>query len=391
MISLDDAQTRLLALGGVLPCETVPIAEAMGRWGAADVVALRTQPARDLSAMDGYAVAYDGHRTAWRVIGESAAGSPFRGEPKPGEAVRIFTGSALPDGTDTVIIQEDVQRDDSDIAIDQALTVARGQHVRAAGSDFAAGDCLIRTGERISPGRLALAASGGHGSLTVHARVRVAIISTGDELVPPGVEAGDDKLPSSNALMIAALIRDLPCIVTDLGIIPDSLTALTAAIAGAEADIIVTTGGASVGDHDLVRPALIAAGATIDFWKIAMRPGKPLMAGQLRNSVCLGLPGNPVSAFATAHLFLRPLIAAMSGSQSPLPPRSVASLGVALPATGPRTDHVRATVAGETVFPVGPNDSAALLGLANATALIIRPAQSPPASIGDKIEYISIA
>jgi molybdopterin molybdotransferase len=391
VIPLDEAQARLLALGRLLPIETLPLGDAIGRWAAADVVARRTQPAHDLSAMDGYAIAHGDGLSKWRVIGESAAGKRFQGSVGTGEAVRIFTGAALPDGSDMIIMQEDVTRDGDAICIDPALTLPPRQHVRGAAGDFAEGDVLITAGQQLTPARIALAASGGHGSLPVRAAVRVAIISTGNELVPPGSTAGEDQLPSSNAIMLIAMLRDLPCLVSDLGIVPDSLDQLTAAIATAQADIIVTTGGASVGDHDLVRPALIAAGASIDFWKIAMRPGKPLMAGSLRHSVCLGLPGNPVSAFVTAHLFLRPLIAAMGGSLSPLPPRAVATLGQGLPATGARTDHVRALIDGEIVVPIGLNDSAALCGLAAANALIVRGAHAPPANRGDKIEYISIA
>jgi molybdopterin molybdotransferase len=219
----------------------------------------------------------------------------------------------------------------------------------------------------------------------------VAIISTGDELVPPGSDAGTDRLPSSNAIMLTALLGPLPCDVIDLGIVHDDLEQLTKAIQNADADIIVTSGGASVGDHDLVRPALLAAGATIDFWKIAMRPGKPLMAGKLGQRVCLGLPGNPVSAYVSALLFLIPLIKAMSGASETLPKRKVALLSGGLPAPGPRTDHVRAKIDGAHVQPTGPNDSAAMAGLADADVLIVRLANSTAAQNGDQIEYIELA
>ncbi len=391
MISLDEAQARLLALGGLLPVEESLIGDAVGRWAAADIVAKRTQPASNLSAMDGYAVAHSSLPGPWTVIGESAAGNPFRRKVNSGEAIRIFTGAAVASGTDCIIIQEDIARIGDVISIDKSLMIRERQHVRAAGSDFATGQIIVASGTRLTPARIALAVMGGHGTVPVRRRARVAIISTGNELVPPGTDAGEDRLPSSNAVMLAALLANLPCDVRDLGILPDDLDQLTAAIAAADADIIVTSGGASVGDHDLVRPALIAAGATIDFWKIAMRPGKPLMAGKLGDRICLGLPGNPVSAYVTALLFLLPLIRSMSGSLEPLPRRKSAILCGALPATGPRTDHVRASVIGTFVEPTGPNDSAAMVGLASADVLIVRPANSAPAQDGDQVDYIELA
>lgn len=390
MISLDEAQARLLALGGFLPVESVDVRDAVGRWAAADIVAKRTQPTRDMSAMDGYAVANSDVPGPWQVIGESAAGNPFRGSIRSGQAVRIFTGATLPAGTNSIIIQEDIIRSEDIISINPSLAIREHQHVRAAGSDFQVGQIIVPSGSYLTPARIALAIMGGHGTILVRRRARVAIISTGDELVPPGADAGDDRLPSSNAVMLAAMLSDLPCDVHDMGIIPDDLGQLTATITAADADIIVTSGGASVGDHDLVRPALLAAGANIDFWKIAMRPGKPLMAGKLGKCVCLGLPGNPVSAYVTALLFLKPLIRSMSGADEPLPSRKTGILRGALPATGPRTDHVRATISGTFVEPTGPNDSAALVGLANADALIVRPANSPVSQDGDQIDYIEL-
>jgi molybdopterin molybdotransferase len=391
LIALNEAQARLISLGRAMPVETMPLIDAAGRWAAEDIIAKRTQPARDLSAMDGYAIAHADLPGPWRVIGESAAGRRFDGVVGKHEAVRIFTGAALPTGSDCIIIQEDVTRDGDMIAIEAALTVPPAQHVRRAGSDFVAGQLLIAAGDALTPARIALGASGGCGTLSVRARPVVAILSTGDELVPPGSDAGEDRLPSSNAVMIAAMLRDMPCDVIDMGIVPDTLDALVAAFQSAKADIIVTSGGASVGDHDLVRPALITAGASIDFWKIAMRPGKPLMAGKLGDSVVLGLPGNPVSAYVTALLFLKPLIAAMGGARDPLPERSTAILEGNLPETGPRTDHVRAILSGGTITPTGPNDSAAMLGLASANALIVRLPHSPATTTGDKIEYINAA
>jgi molybdopterin molybdotransferase len=229
--------------------------------------------------------------------------------------------------------------------------------------------------------------------LPVRRRVQVAVLSTGSELVAPGEEAGDDLLPESNSLMVGLMLRDFRCSVVSPGIIPDDMGLLTGAIRQAQetADVIVTTGGASVGDHDLVRPALEACGATLDFWKVAMRPGKPVFAGMLGRSVILGLPGNPVSAYVTAELFLKPLIAALGGASAPAPRRELAILHGELPAVGPRTDHVRAARNLGLVTPVGVNDSAALRALAKADTLIVRPAQSPPATSGDTIEIIILS
>jgi molybdopterin molybdotransferase len=388
MISLATAQARLIELAQPLPVETVALSEAVGRWAAEAVVAQRTQPVRDLSAMDGYAVAHQDCPGPWRLIGESAAGVSFRGQAGRLEAVRIFTGASLPAGTDTVIIQEDISRDGETIGITKDLIIRPGQHVRLAGGDFTEGAGLIDHGERLTPARIALAAMGGYGALPVHRVPRIEILSTGDELVPPGAPMGDDQIPNSNAVMLAALLRDLPCTVISGAIIPDDMATLVSAIRRSDADILVTCGGASVGDHDLVRPALIEAGAEIDFWKVAMRPGKPLMAGRRGAQLVLGLPGNPVSAFVTAILFLRPMIAALSGSASPLPQPVSAILGADLPATGNRTDHIRAVLAGGRVVPVGLNDSAALASLARANALIVRPADSAAASVDEIVDIL---
>ncbi len=391
MISLADAQARLIAFSQPLPVETVALKDAIGRWSAEPVVAKRTQPLRDLSAMDGYAVAHCDCPGPWHLIGESAAGSSFAGEVARGEAVRIFTGAALPAGTDTVIIQEDVIRDSDTITIPRDLAIRPGQHVRLAGGDFTQGAVLVEGGERLTPARIALAAMGGYGALFVHRLPRIEILSTGDELVPPGAPLGDDQIPNSNAVMLAALLRDLPCTVISGAIIPDDMAALVSAIGRSDADILVTCGGASVGDHDLVRPALIEAGAEIDFWKVAMRPGKPLMAGRRGNQRVLGLPGNPVSAFVTAVLFLRPMVEALSGSASPLPRTVSAISGAHLPATGNRTDHIRAVLAGGRVVPVGVNDSAALASLACANALIVRPAGSPAVAVDEIVDILMLA
>ena len=280
MITPDDALARLLALAKPVDTETLNLIDSPGRYASASVLATRTQPARDLSAMDGYAIRHADRPGPLQVIGESAAGSPYAGNVGTGQAARIFTGAALPEGADSIIIQEDVTRANDRLTLTGDGPDRKGAHVRAAGSDFTTGQILIKAGAPLTPARIALAAIGGHASLPVRRRIRVAIISTGDELVPIGSDPGPNRLPASNAVMLGAMLSTLPVEITDMGIIPDDRTALTATFTNAAGhDIIVTTGGASVGDHDLVQPALIDAGATINFWKIAMRPGKPLMAG----------------------------------------------------------------------------------------------------------------
>ncbi len=392
MIPLAEAQARLSALAKPVSSETVPLAEANGRWLATDIIAQRTQPARDLSAMDGYAICASPERRSWQVIGESAAGRLFINVIGHGEAVRIFTGAALPSGSDTIVIQENITREGDVITLIDGDLPETGKHVRAQGSDFAAGETLITAGTRLNPGKMALAAMAGHGGAQARRKIRIAIISSGDELVAPGMPTDDDHIPATNALMIAAMLEGWPVEINDIGIVADTLDALSIALKlAANADIIVTSGGASVGDHDLVRPALIAAGASLDFWKVAMRPGKPLMAGQLGDSLVLGLPGNPASAFVTAILFLKPAIAALSGAAETLPHSLTAMLGVSMPAVGARTDHIRARLIENRLFPVGIDDSGALKGLANASALIVREAGAPPANIGDFVQFIPLA
>jgi molybdopterin molybdotransferase len=393
MISLSEGQQRILALGGVVETEIVPLARAAGRWAAQDVTARRTQPARDLSAMDGYALRHADWPGPWTIIGESAAGASFAGRVGTREAVRIFTGAALPQDADTVIMQEDVARAGECLRLTADLEAFVGKHVRRAGEDFQAGQTLIQAGERLTAARIALAAMGGHGDILVHRPVRVALLSSGDELVPPGGATDADHIPASNAVMLDAILRDFPCDIIHMGIISDNKSALCDAFrtAATQADIILSTGGASVGDHDHVKPALEAAGAVIDFWKIAMRPGKPLMAGTLGKAVVLGLPGNPVSAFVTATLFALPLVRLMAGAVEPFAQRLPARLASPLPAVPQRTDHVRAIYDNGSVTPVGLNDSAALRALSLANALIVRVAGSPAANIGDAVEIILLA
>jgi molybdopterin molybdotransferase len=391
LLPVADAQRRLLALGERVPSEVLPLTRAAHRWAAQAVVARRTQPDRPLSAMDGYAIRFADMPGPWQVIGESAAGRPLTMPVAAHQAARIFTGAALPPGTDTVLVQEEAVREGDLVLLNGTGPARRGGNVRAAGLDFSTGDTLIEAGARLTPARVALAAIAGHASLTVHRRIRVAIAATGDELRPAGAPIGPGELPESNGVMLGALLADLPVDLVDLGILPDDRAALEGAFAAVDTDILVTSGGASVGDHDLVRPALEAVGATIDFWRVALRPGKPMMAGRLRDAIVLGLPGNPVSAFVTATLFLRPLIARMSGAADPLPPLASALLDAPLPANGARADYMRAFVHAGRVTPAGGQDSSMLRALAGSNCLIVRAPHADAAQIGDRVDILAIA
>lgn len=391
LLPIVEAQNRLLALGTRLPEEELAIGACAGRWLARDLPALRDQPWAALSAMDGYAIRAAEWPGPWHVSGESTAGGPVPAPLSFGDACRIFTGAPLPAGADAVLIQEDA-------IVEGALLrpsgdpLPAGRHVRPRGTDFAKGNRVLSAGARLGPAQLALAALAGYGALPVGARPQVALLSTGNELVPPGAAARPGQLPSSNAVMLAAMLAEVPCDVVDLGIIPDDLDAMTDALRRAsQADIIVSTGGASVGDHDMVRPAFARAGGTLDFWKIRMRPGKPLMAGTLGASVFLGLPGNPVSAFVTATLFLLPLARHMGGAASPLPPTMPAVLAAPLPATAERDDYLRAFRSSEGIVSVISQDSAATAAMANADCLILRPAGSPAAPAGENVTIIPLS
>ena len=391
MISIQQAQARIFALKAPVSVETVPLLAAAGRWAAQDVVALRTQPARDLSAMDGYAVRFADGAGPWRVVGQSAAGKRFGSTVGAGEAVRIFTGAVVPDGADSVIIQENVARDSDTVTLTGDALSKIGQNVRREGADFRRGATLISNGAELHSRHVALAAMAGHGALSVRRRLKVAVVSTGNELVTPGEICAEDQIPSSNDVMLAAMLRDMPVDVTLVEAVADDLQALaTQFTALADHDIIVTTGGASVGDHDLVAPALQAAGGKIDFWKIAMRPGKPVIAGTIGDAVLLGLPGNPVSAYVTALLFFLPLIRHLGGAAEPLQKRLTAILGADLPNNGARTDHLRASVTDGIIALVGANDSAMLAALSTSNALIIRDIDSDAIGRGSEVPYYAL-
>ena len=388
MISVDEAQGLLLAAAPRLGAQDVPLADAAGRVAAADIAALRTQPPFASSAMDGYAVRASDMPGPVRVVGESAAGRSFGAPIAPGEAVRIFTGAPVPEGADAVLIQEDAARDGDRLTATD--TVRSGDNIRPLGLDFSAGDTLVTAGTLLAPRHIALAGAGGHPVLSVARRPRVAFLATGDELVPPGTPAGPDQIVASITPALAATVRAAGAETIDLGIAPDDRAEIARRCAAgiAEADILVTLGGASVGDHDLVKPALSDIGVEPDFWKVAVRPGKPLMFAS--RPLVLGLPGNPVSGAVCAVLFLVPLVKAMQGVPSPLPEVFEGVLGRDIAANGVRRDHMRAVRDGRTITPASRQDSSMLATLASSDVLLVRQPHEPAAKAGDPCVYIAL-
>lgn len=384
---------------GTTDTEMLPLARCAGRVLAADIAALRTQPPFANSAMDGYAARAEDLQPGkeLRVIGESAAGRGFAGSVAPGEAVRIFTGAPLPEGTDAILIQENAEGVDGPV-IRVTKAASKGQFVRAAGLDFGSGEVLLAAGRRLDSAALGLAAAMGHPELPVRRKPVVAILATGDELVLPGEPVGPDQIVASNSYALAALVEQAGGTALDLGIARDNhpdLAARIEAAKAAKADVLVTLGGASVGAHDLVQAALKAQGMDLGFWKIAMRPGKPMMMGRLGPIVALGLPGNPVSSIVCGHLFVTPLIEALLGMAEPERDRGEpAILAVDLPANDERQDYLRSafvTEAGERrVKPFPKQDSSMLANLARAEALVIRPVFAEPAKAGDPCRIIRL-
>ena len=401
LLPVAEARARVLAKAPAAPhIEQVSLHEAVGRTLAADIKALRTQPPKDVSAMDGYALrAQDGATlpAEFKVIGTSSAGHGFVGTVGKGEAVRIFTGAPVPLGADAIVIQETVSAHGATISLQEPAVLAK--HIREAGIDFTAGDVILKAGVRLGASELALAAAMNHASLPVAKRPRVAILSTGDELIPPGANPGPDQIVSSNSFAIHALVAQAGGEPIDLGIAGDDFASLEAAITNArdlKVDVLVTIGGASVGDHDLVQTALAREGMELGFWKIAMRPGKPLIHGSLGAMSILGFPGNPVSAIVCGHLFLVPLIRAFCGdpnaSAMPLKP---ALLGESLKANDGRADFMRAELEPNKyglpfVRPYAVQDSSLLSVLAKSQGLLVREPHAPPASIGDLCFIIPI-
>ena len=388
MLNVEEAQARLLALADPLPPISRPVAACVGHYLAEPVIAQRTQPAADLSAMDGYAFRFADLPGPWHVIGESAAGRPFSGDVGPGEAIRIFTGAHLPKGADSILIQEEASRDGGALTLTGDGPPHIGAHIRRKGSDFSKGDALLATGERLNAGGVAAAVMAGYGALNVGGRPKISIIATGDELRPAGVVCDDAHIPSSNSVMLAAMLASLPCDIDDRGIVADRIDDVEAMLrACSGSDIIVTSGGASVGDHDLVQPALHNVGAEIDFWKVAMRPGKPLMAGRLGSSVVLGLPGNPSSAYVTAFLFLLPLLRHLAGCKAPFPEVFTLRDECDLPPPGARTEYFRARIDNGYISYIYGRDSGLITPLSQANALLINPQQNPHQASPESTKY----
>jgi molybdopterin molybdotransferase len=393
MISVDEAQARLLALASPLPPIEVELPLAVRHYVHKPLVAMRTQPAADVSAMDGYAVIKADFPGPWRVIGESAAGRPYFGALHAGEAVRIFTGAHVPKNADIVVIQENMMRDGDIVHATADAASPQKTHIQHAGSDFLAGADILPQGACLDAGKIALAAMAGYGTLPVGGRPRVAVVATGDELVAAGSHCTAAQIPSSNSAMLRAMLSGLACDFIDGGILPDDLKALEASLAhlATQADVIVTTGGASVGDHDLVQPALLNIGAKMDFWKVAMRPGKPLMAGKIGDTIIVGLPGNPSSAFVTATLFLLPLLRYMAGCQTPFPELHDAITTQDLPAGGVRAEYLRARIDRGRITALNSQDSGLTHSLSQANALLVQPVHEPSRSAGAQVQYIRLS
>lgn len=399
LMPVADALAAILAGAEPLLPEMAALDTAYHRVLARDVAALRTQPPQAMSAMDGYAVrsADAADLTArLKVIGEVAAGRPFARKVGANEAVRIFTGGVIPDGADAVIIQEDTAVDGDHITITEAAKP--GRHIRPAGVDFREGDVLLARGRRLTDRDLSLAAGMNHPELAVHRRPKVAVLATGDELVMPGSIPGPGQIVYSNGYAVRALARAEGAETIDLGIAADTLKATTDGIRRARAsgaDVLITMGGASVGDHDLVKRSLEAEGVAMAFWRIAMRPGKPMMHGRLGAMRVIGLPGNPVSSYVCGFLFLVPLIRALSGRATIHHVRETALLGRDLSPNDQREDYLRARLelredGALIAVPVNQQDSSLLGNLAAARALLIRPPFAPAAAKGTSIEFLRL-
>jgi molybdopterin molybdotransferase len=398
LLSVADALAAVLAQAQPLPSEPVPLAAAAGRVLTADLAALRTQPPADVSAMDGYAVrgADVVAPAVLKVIGEVAAGRPFDGAVGPGEAARIFTGAVMPAGADTVVIQEVTSRDGDSVAIKRPETT--GRNVRRQGADFRQGDVLLQKGRRLSPRDIALAGAMNHAEVPAHRRPRLAVFATGDELVEPGTAPAPGQIVHSNGIAIAALARNEGAEATDFGIVPDRLDATIAAVRRARTagvDVLVTSGGASVGDYDFVQQAFAAEGMALSFWKVALRPGRPLMHGKLGDMQVLGLPGNPVSAYVCAVLFLVPLLRHLAGRTDLSLQPEPAVLGCALKANDERADYMRATLecrpdGTKTATPFRAQDSSLLVPLAHADCLLVREPFAPAAEPGSPCVILNL-
>jgi molybdopterin molybdotransferase len=395
LLPVDEARARIIAAMPLLAPETVVLGAALGRSSIEDLHARVSHPPMPVSAMDGYALRSGDARAfpvRLRKLGVSRAGARFDGSLEPGSCVRVFTGAMVPDGADMIALQEDATEDGDCVIVREAGRA--GQHIRRAGLDFGVGDLCVARGRALTARDLGLLAACGHTHVAVRRRPRIAILSTGDELVAPGAPIGPDQIVGSNGVALAAAVQAWGADAVDLGIVADRIDAIAQAVdRAAGADLLVTTGGASVGDHDLVRPGAASRGLVTDFWRIAMRPGKPLMFGRIGSLPLLGMPGNPVSALVCALLFLKPAIAAMSGDVQQAPVFEQAILGKPMAANDKREDYVRARiVAGDgqqlTADPFPTQDSGMLLTLARADGLIRRRPFAPAAKPGELVDVI---
>ncbi len=397
MLSVAEALTRITAAFEPLPAETVGLTGALGRVLAEDVVARVTQPPKDVSAMDGYAVrAADVAQVPARleVIGRVPAGGEFEGAVGPGQALRIFTGAPVPEGADAIVMQEDTERDGDIVVIKEG--VAAGKFVRPAGLEFRSGEVGLSAGRLLSARDVGLAAAMDRPWLQVHRRPRVAVLATGDEVVLPGDPRGPSQIVSSNGFSLAAFVEACGGQPLHLGIAPDDTAAIKTLVDGARGtDLLVTTGGVSVGEHDLIREALGERGLEMDFWRIAMRPGKPLLFGRIGATPILGLPGNPVSSLVCATLFLGPAIAVMLGRKT-APAAETAILGTPLGANDRRQDYLRARLEIDAqgrrrALPFARQDSAMLATLAQADCLVVRAPLAPAAEAGEVVEIVPLS
>jgi molybdopterin molybdotransferase len=393
LMPVEEARARILSNAKPLAPENVPLAQALGRVLAKPLTAKRDQPPFNSSAMDGYALRSEDNATELAVIGTSAAGHAFKGKLKSGEAIRIFTGAPVPESADAVVIQENTTANGKVVTILQSARA--GQNIRPQGLDFRKGETLLPAAIRLNARDIGLAAAMNCDNISVRKKPVVAVIATGDELVLPGKKPRPDQIVSSNSNALAAMAESFGAKVINGGIVRDDLKATERAILKmAKADIIVTTGGASVGDHDFIQQALKNIGVKIDFWKIALRPGKPFMYGCKGRQQVLGLPGNPVSALVCARLFLKPLLDCLQG----LPveePAAMARLGTAMPANDGRQDYVRARLeiapdGSRTAAPYGKQDSSMQRTFREAHCLVIRPPKAPAADIGDLVPILDL-
>ncbi len=399
LMPVAEALRRVLAQARTLPAASVPLDDALGCVLTGDLIALRTQPPAAVSAMDGYAVRASDVAQApvtLTVIGEVAAGHPFDGTVGAGQAARIFTGGVMPTGSDTVVIQELAKRDGDTVRFDKPT--AKSRNVRNEGIDFTTDQVLLTKGRRLTDRDLMLAAAMNYPALSVHRRPKVAVLGTGDELVPPGSPPKPGEIVYSNGFALRALVRSEGAEAIDLGVARDRVEDIAAAVRRARdsgADILVTSGGASVGEHDLVQQALAAEGLDLSFWRVALRPGRPMMHGKVGAMQVLGLPGNPVSSYVCAFLFLVPLIRTLSGRTDIEPAPVTARLGRDMPENDERADYLRATLAagldGPIATPLPSQDSSLMAPLAKADCLLIREPHAPFAPAGSRCVILKLA